>query len=388
MKPQASSHILGRLVASVLLLLLVVGAGLFLANWKRGALAASAAAATSQPEYVEWVAAAPVTLRDYVKSSTSIGTVRALRSVTLQNELAGTVHKSRLESGAVVEAGELLLSLDVSVEEAELAAAKARARLAETLRGRTQRAATSQGASAADVDRAQAEFDVAQAEVARIGALIERKRLRAPFRARVGLVDVHLGQYLEAGTVLTSLQGVDEAVHVDFHVAQDVAAALAVGDIVEVLAQNATQAFPARIEAIDAETDTRTRNTLVRARLESAAHPAPGGSVRVRVPLGERRPLPVVPVSALRKGPSGEHVFVVVVDDAGLERVRMRRVTSGPMLGDEVVILEGLAEGERVAASGSFKLAEGMRVSIAGANQAAAAPSAPEGDAVTPLAHN
>lgn len=388
MKPQASSHLLGRSVASLLLLLLVVGAGLFLADWKRGALAASAAAATSQPEYVEVVAAVPVTLRDYVKSSTSIGTVRALRSVTLQNELAGTVHMSRLESGAEVEAGELLLSLDVSVEEAELAAAKARARLAETLLGRMQRAATSQGASEADVDRAQAEFDVAQAEVVRIGALIERKRLRAPFRARVGLVDVHLGQYLEAGTVLTSLQGVDEAVHVDFHVAQDVAAALVVGANVEVLAQNAAQAFPARIEAIDAETDTRTRNTLVRARLESAAHPAPGGSVRVRVPLGERRPLPVVPVSALRKGPSGEHVFVVVVDDAGLERVRMRRVTSGPMLGDEVVILEGLVEGERVAASGSFKLAEGMRVAIAGAVEAAAAPTAPEGDAVSPLAHN
>ena len=44
------------------------------------------------------------------------------------------------------------------------------------------------------------------------------------FRARVGLADVHPGQYLNEGVELTTLQGVSQEVHVDFAVAQSVAA--------------------------------------------------------------------------------------------------------------------------------------------------------------------
>ena len=83
---------------------------------------------------------------------------------------------------------------------------------------------TSRGAaSAMELDNARAERDVALAQVARTRAIIARKTIRAPFRARVGMSDVHVGQFLESGTQLTTLQGVDGAVHVDFAVSQSVA---------------------------------------------------------------------------------------------------------------------------------------------------------------------
>src|SRR5205807_3120426 len=128
-----------------------------------------------------------------------------------------------------------------------------------------------------------------------------------PFRARVGIADVHPGQYLDEGTELTTLQGVDDAVHVDFTVAQRVAAGLAVGDRVEVFAGGETPAS-AEIVAIDARVDPSTRNAMVRAKLAGAAKgPAPGSSVRVRVPVGAPEKAVAVPVSALRKGPEGDH---------------------------------------------------------------------------------
>jgi membrane fusion protein (multidrug efflux system) len=88
--------------------------------------------------------------------------------------------------------------------------------------------------------------------------------------------------------------------------------------------------------------------------------------VRVRVPVGSQRKAVAVPVSALRKGPQGDHVFVVGPDKDGKTRAHVRRVESGPVLGDEVVFLAGLSAGEPVAATGSFKLRDATLIAVAG----------------------
>jgi membrane fusion protein (multidrug efflux system) len=372
--PKPPPSLLFRSGLSIALIAALAGGGFWLVGFKRAAAAASEAAAAQAPEMAQVVRAAVARTSQHSHSTTAIGTVRALRSVTLRNELPGAVRELHLESGAIVEEGALLVALDVTVEEAELQAAEARVRLSEALLGRVERAAQSQGASEADVDRARAERDVALADVERIRALIDRKRVRAPFRARVGLNDLQVGQYLDAGSVLTMLQGVDEAVHVDFQVAQQVAAALALGAQVDVFLEGTANALPAKIVAIDAQIDPRTRNALLRAKLEGAHAPAPGGSVRVRVPVGAAEQVTVVPVSALRQGPTGEHVFVLANDAQGSLRAASRRVTSGEVMGDEVVVLAGLEPGEQVAASGSFKLFDGLKVVLAADEPAAAAP--------------
>src|SRR5262249_36784522 len=155
--------------------------------------------------------------------------------------------------------GAVLVALDVSVEEAELKAEQAQAALADTLFGRVQRASENHGSSAADVDRARAQQDVAKAEIARTQAIIDKKTIRAPFKARVGLTDVHPGQYLSEGTQITTLQGVDDAVHVDFSVAQNILAGLRVGAAVQVSAIDEPTPHEATIVALDARVDPLTR---------------------------------------------------------------------------------------------------------------------------------
>jgi membrane fusion protein (multidrug efflux system) len=263
----------------------------------------------------------------------------------------------------VVEPGEVLVALDVSVEEAELRALEARAALATTTLARLERMVERRAVSAIELDNARAERDVVGAEVERTRAVIARKTIRAPFRARVGLSDVHPGQFVEAGTELTTLQGVESAAHVDFAVAQTVAGGLRPGDEVQVFAaHDEAIAIVARIVAVDAIVDAVTRNARVRARIEGAAL-SPGASVRVRVPVGMTQNAVAVPVSALRKGPGGDFVYVLEAAD-GATRSYMRPVQPGPMFGDEVIILEGLVAGEQVAASGSFKLREGALVHV------------------------
>jgi membrane fusion protein, multidrug efflux system len=355
-----------RHIGSIALIAAVVGTGTALAAWKSSELEDSAAAAASQPEAVESVAVAVAEEREHNRVATSVGTIVATRSITVRNELPGTVRHVYLEPGKVVEAGTVLVGLDVSVEQADLKALEAQAQLAESQYARVQRMNQQRAASDMEVDSARAERDVALAQIARTKAIIERKTIRAPFRARLGLSDVHPGQYLNEGTLLTTLQGVDKSTYVDFSVAQQVAANLRAGDKVEVFAAREDSRVEARIVALDARVDPSTRNALVRAEiLDSSKAPTPGASVRVQVPTESPRLAVAIPASALRKGPGGDYVFVVDTDETGKSRAHTRQVQVEAMHGDEVVIRDGLAAGEKVAASGSFKLRDQVLVSIA-----------------------
>jgi len=357
------SHWVGSVVLPVIVLLMGVG----LATWKYDAIQAGQAASASQPEPMETVTVAPAKESEHRQTTTSIGTVLALQSITPRNELAGTVREVRLSPGQIVEPGMVLVALDVSVEEAELKAQEAQAALAKTVLDRRQNLNHEMATTQEEVDRARADLDVARAQIARTKAIIARKTIRAPFRSRVGIADVHPGQYLNEGTLLTTLQGTDDAAHVDFTVAQQVAAGLREGEVVEVFAGTPAP-IPAKIVALDARIDPSTRNAVVRARIEGSGNtPSPGSSVRVRIPVGASRKAVAVPVSALRKGPEGDQVFVITQDQDGHARAHVQQVESGAMFGDEVVIHAGLIAGEQVAASGSFKLREAALVAVAGA---------------------
>ena len=362
-----------RVFASALLLAGVLGTGALLAAWKHNTNLDAAAASAKQPEPVERITLATAEQREHHESATAIGTVLALRSITLRNEVSGTVRRASLTPGGIVEAGTVLVALDVSVEEAELRALQAQAKLAATMLDRRERLLENGAIAQDEVDQQRAQRDVSEAQVARVRAVIAKKTIRAPFRAQVGLADVHPGQYLNEGVELTTLQGVSEDVHIDFAVAQRVAAGIRVGSSVQVSTSEGAAPMTASVVAIDSRVDATTRNATIRARLAGGPDaPSPGASVRVTVPVGKSSSAVAIPVSALRKGPDGDHVWVIAADPAGAPRAHERKIESGPVLGEVVIVLDGLKAGERVAASGSFKLREGVRVQEAAAATASA----------------
>jgi membrane fusion protein (multidrug efflux system) len=359
---------LNRKTGSIVLVVAVIATGTALAAWKHSALASAYAAAAQQPEPVEAVQAAVAREREYRPVTTAIGTVVATRSISVRNELPGTVRRVALEPGQIVEEGTVLVALDVAVEQAELKALEAQAELAQTQYARVMKLSEQRAVSAEEVDSTRAARDVALAQIARTKATIDRKTIRAPFRARVGISDVHPGQYLSEGTYLTSLQGVDASAYVDFAVAQQVAIGLRAGDKVQVLTAG-PEPVVATIMATDARVDPSTRNASVRATIADAKlAPPPGASVRVQVPAGVLRLAVAIPASALRKGPGGDFVFVVAPNADKYKdskpRAQQRPVQVEALAGDEVVIREGLSVGEQVATSGSFKLRDSVLVAV------------------------
>ena len=109
-----------------------------------------------------------------------------------------------------------------------------------------------------------------------------------PRFARVGIADVHPGQYLNEGTLLTTLQGIDEAAHVDFTVAQQVAADLREGELVEVSAGTSAP-VTAKIVALDSHRPCDQECGRAGANRGRSPRALPWFFVRVRVPLGSPR---------------------------------------------------------------------------------------------------
>src|SRR5438552_16608657 len=171
--------------AVLLLALALTGGGLV--AWKRASVRSADAAASRQPEPVESITSAVAGQRQYRPTTTSVGTILALTSITLRNELAGTVRQVALTPGQIVEVGTILVALDVSVEQADLEAQTAQADLAATTLARLERLRQAQAASEEEVEQARAARDVATAQIARTKAISARKTIRAPVRARVGL---------------------------------------------------------------------------------------------------------------------------------------------------------------------------------------------------------
>lgn len=299
----------------------------------------------------------------------AIGTLAPVQGVTLSAELEGTVVRIAAENGAWVTEGDLVIELDTTIEQAQIAAAEARAELARLQRERAEELRDKATISQAEYDSALAQFAQARAEVATIQASIDKKSIRAPFSGRVGIRQVNLGQFVTRGTPLVPLQKLDP-VFVNFSVPQRQLPRLAIGQPVNVgVDAFAGRAFVAEISAINPVVDASTRNVDVQATLPNPEETLRAGMfARVEVVLPEDEPVVVVPATAISYASYGNTVYVVETlkgaDGAEYLGVRQQPVRLGRGRGDQIAIVEGLTGGEQVVTSGVFKLRNNLPVRI------------------------
>lgn len=298
-----------------------------------------------------------------------IGSVAAVHGVIVSADLPGIVEQIAFESGTPVRKGEVLVRLDTSQEEAQLAAALAQANLArlslERMRGLRQKGVTSQ----AELDRSEAEQEQASARVGEIRASMERKTIRAPFSGLAGIRRVNLGQYLHSGDAIVPLQSLDP-IYATFSMPQQDAMKARLGAPISVIAEGLdTHAFTGEVTAIDSVADEATRNIQIQATLANPEQKLrPGMFVEVSVTLGDDRSLVTLPASAVSFAPYGDSVFIVeeMRDQSGKSYLGTRQqfVTLGGSRGDQIAVLTGVNEGEQVVSAGAFKLRNGAAVLV------------------------
>ncbi|MBC8049868.1 MAG: efflux RND transporter periplasmic adaptor subunit [Chitinophagales bacterium] len=330
--------------------------------YKRSEMNAAEAAAAAYPEPSEAVASVRARQGEWSTSTRAIGTVVAMRELEIRNEIAGAIAEIGFKSGAIVEPGQTLIQFDTRQERALLAAAQAEARLGKITLERRESLRSSPAFSAQDYDRAREELAGATARANNLEVAIDKKKIVAPFRARIGITNLQPGAYLDVGTLLAKLQGVDEQAYVDFSLPQD-SAAVQPGSLVTILSSAVPNgAMSAKIVAEENSADSVDRAVRFRAVVDSAGGKLrPGSFVDVIAVTSAPRPVIMVPLSAVRRSPHGEHVFLLATEDGKL-RARQRVVQTGAVQNGEIAILKGLAAGDLVASSGSFKLREGLLV--------------------------
>jgi membrane fusion protein (multidrug efflux system) len=353
------AKILRRLLVVLILLGLVFG-GIF--GWKMQQAKLAAAQRVAPPPAT--VALTEVTRADWQPRLTAIGTLVANQGVDVTAEVAGSVREILFESGQPVTAGEVLLRLDDSVDEAELRGLLAERDLAAIKYRRLAKLVKERSVSQADVDEAKAQLDSAEAQVATKRAVIEKKAVTAPFAGRLGIRLVDLGEYLAPGAAIVSLQALDPLV-VDFSLPERHLRDIAVGQVVEVQASAVPgETFTGRVSAINPGIDVATRTLRVRATL---ANPElklrPGMFVEAASLLPLRQGVVTIPQVAVTYNPYGDAVFVAEDKDGQLTAQR-RQVTTGTVQGEQIEIVAGLEPGERVVLAGQVKLRAGQAIQI------------------------
>jgi membrane fusion protein, multidrug efflux system len=299
----------------------------------------------------------------------TIGTVVAINGVTISTDLAGIVSKIAFESGSPVKAGELLVQLNTDQEQAQLSQAEAQRDWTQITLTRNEGLLAKRTVSQSDFDSATAQFHQAQATVDQYKALIARKTLRAPFAGIVGIRQVNLGQYLNTGDPVVTLQSFDP-IYVNFSLPQQNLSQITVDQVVEItLDAYGDKVFAGKITAINSLVDQNSRNVQIQATLpNSETQLRPGMYAKVKVILPEATEVVAIPSSSIHYAPYGDSVFIVSdlksPEGKTYKGVTEQFVKLGQSKGDLTAVISGLKPGDEVVTSGVFRLRSGGAIIV------------------------
>lgn len=349
-----------RLILVTLLLVVIFG-GIF--GWKYYS-GMKMAAMMSAPPPPAVIASAVVEAQSWQPFLHAVGSVTAVQGIYVTTEVAGQVDRITATSGQTVNAGDLLLQLDDSVDEADLKGLIAQRKLAQLQFERNRKLLKDKSVSRSDYDQSRASLESAEAAVAAKQAVIHKKAITAPFSGQLGIVDINLGQYLSPGDAIVSLQSLDP-VYVDYSLPERNLPDVQVGQAVEVEVQSRPgQRFSGTVSAIAPGIDRGTRTVRVRATLDNPdVLLRPGMFAEVDTVLPLREDILTLPRTAVTYNPYGESVFVIQKSDKGLV-VQNRPVETGAVRAGRVEITKGLKAGEEVVAAGQNKLRNGQPVKV------------------------
>lgn len=294
----------------------------------------------------------------------ALGTLRADESVTLSATVTETVVGLDFEDGEIVTAGQPLIRLQDSEEQAELRAAQA---LRDERRNAVSRATQLQSrnlGSRADVEDSQAHLRQVEAEIAAIQARLDSHLIRAPFDGVVGFRNISQGALVTPGMELVTLDKLD-VVKLDFSVPEVYLSTLRPG--LPLTAHSVAfpdTSFVGEVSSIGSRIEPITRSVQIRAILDNPDLVLrPGMLMEVEL---LRRPRETIVVAESVLVPSGERQYLLVIDEQDGNRIIRREVSIGERRAGHVEVLEGLEAGELVVGHGVQRVRDGDQVSLLG----------------------
>ncbi|HXF46023.1 MAG TPA: efflux RND transporter periplasmic adaptor subunit [Burkholderiaceae bacterium] len=309
------------------------------------------------PAPVEVVELTPTTVKEDLQA---VGALRSNESVMLRPETAGRIAAINFRDGQPVKKGQVLVALDATLNEAEVAQARAELELARNNLKRTEDLAAKNFVSGSAQDQAAANVEVLAARLKLAEARLAKMRVTAPFDGVVGIRNVSVGDYVKDGADLVNIEDIAQ-LKVDFRLPERYLPQLRVGQAVEVAADALPGSrYRGTIDAVNPRIDANGRSLEVRARLTNTdGRLRPGMFARVRVIVGERPAALLVPEEAIV--PLGDDFFVYTVADGKAKRVRVKLGVRREAM---VELLEGVKAGDLVVTAGMRVQRDGQPVRV------------------------
>lgn len=313
------------------------------------------------------VSATEARLEEWQPTIRSVGKLSAVNGLLVSAEVTGRVERIAFESGSAVKKGELLLQMDDSSEQAELPGLRARVKLAKQNLDRTEKLIRQNLSSGDQLDAAQSEYDQARSALAVREAIINKKRIVAPFAGELGIRKVDVGEYLQPGQEIVSLQALD-SLFIDFTLPEQYINRIRSGMRVNIL----TNAYPGEqfsgeISAISADVDPNSHNFSVQARIPNQDQRLrPGLFADIRILAGDPVARVTVPRTAVTYTLYGDSVYVIKPAEDGSDalKVEQRFVQLGEERENDVAVVSGVSAGERIVTAGQLKLNAGASVVV------------------------
>jgi membrane fusion protein (multidrug efflux system) len=307
------------------------------------------------------VTSTQATLQSWQPTLKTVGTFYANQNVIIRNELPGTVKRIAFTSGSFVNQGDVLIQLEDTEDQAKLVELKAQQKLAKLDFERFSKLRQSQVVSQAQIDMAEAKLASANAQITSQQVRLSQKAISAPFSGKAGIRNVSVGQYLPVGTEIVQLQD-SNPIYLDFNVNAADAQNLTQGASVKAISLG--KEYSGKIDAIDSALDSTTRLVRVRASFDNPNGTLKTGmSAQLTIAQGTTLQVLTLPRLAISYAPYGDSVFLITKKDDKLS-VAQKAVTTGDVIGDKIIIKDGLKADDQVVLTGHVKLRQGMAVTI------------------------
>jgi multidrug efflux system membrane fusion protein len=359
-------------------------AAVFALRSDKATAAQPAAAPQAVPVSVATVVQAPVVAWEEFS-----GRLEAVERVEVRSRVSGAVQSVHFREGALVKAGDLLVTIDpapfaaeVERAQAQVAAAQARLTHQRQEQQRAQRLWQEQAIAQRELDErnnglreAEANVSAAQASLTYARLNLGYTQVRAPVSGRVGKIDVTVGNLIAAGpasAVLTTLVSVNP-IYASFDVDEQVVLRAlqevpgSAGDrgridLIPVrMGTAATDGTPyeGKLQLIDNQVDLRSGTIRVRARFDNGQGTLiPGQFAKLR--LGRAKALPQLLVTERAVGTDQSKKFVMVVGEDN--KAVYREVTLGASVEGLRIVTAGLKPGERIVVNGLQRVRPGALV--------------------------
>jgi multidrug efflux system membrane fusion protein len=287
--------------------------------------------ANNKPPPAE-VAAVKAITATVPRSANGIGSLAAVQAVTVTPEVGGRVTEILFKPGEAVKAGDPLVQLNDAPDRADLANYQAQERWAAVSLDRAKLLATRQVGPQQNVDQWQSQLDQARAQILKTQAIIDQKRVKAPFAGRLGVRQIDLGEIVTSTSKIVSLVDLHE-LYINFTLPSTMRDQVKLGQEVEVT----VDAFPgrifkAKITTIEPEIRADTRMMTIQATMPNPDEVLlPGMFVNAAVLLPPEPPRVVLPETAVDLSYMVSYVLDIEAEDkqkllemdSASERLRM-----------------------------------------------------------------